>query len=99
MNTQSEVLYFPTIEFFDSAWLKGALCHWDKIYLIVPSSYTPKDSYEVKEAVDAGLVESINLNEDDLSEAADKFVAFWDTVPFVPAGFDGYEEEPIRHCP
>ena len=99
MNTQAEVLYFPTIEFFDSSWLKGALCHWDKIYRIVPSSYTPKDSDEVKETVDAGLVESINLNEADLSETADKFIAFWDSVPFVPAGFDGYEEEPIRLHP
>jgi hypothetical protein len=99
MKTQSEVLYFPSIEFLDDSWLKGALCHWDKVYRIVPQSYTPKDSDEVKEAVDAGLVESINLNDADLSEAADKFIAFWDTAPFVPAGFEGYDDEPIRLHP
>ena len=76
MNNQSEVLYFPSIEFYDNSWLKGALCHWDKIYRIVPPSYAPRDSDEVKEAVDAGLVESINLNEADLSDTADKFTDF-----------------------
>ena len=99
MNAKAEVLYFPSIEFYDDSWLKGALCHWDKIYRIVPPSYTPIDSDEVKEAVDAGLVESINLNEADLSDTADKFISFWETAPFVPAGFDGYGEEPIRLHP
>lgn len=96
---KSEVLYFPSIEFYDDAWLKGALCHWDKIYRIVPPSYTPQDSDEVKEAVDAGLVESINLSSGDLSDTADKFVAFWDSTPIIPAGFEGYDEEPIRLHP
>ncbi|MBI2999697.1 MAG: hypothetical protein HYY46_14800 [Deltaproteobacteria bacterium] len=96
---KSEVLYFPSIEFYDDSWLKGALCHWDKIYRIVPPSYTPKDSDEVKEAVDAGLVESINLSSGDLSDTAEKFIEFWDSAPFVPAGFKGYDEEPIRLHP
>jgi len=96
---KSEVLYYPSIEFYDDSWLKGALCHWDKVYRIAPPSYTPKDSDEVKEAIDAGLVESINLTSGDLSDTADKFIAFWDSAPFVPAGFQGYEEEPIRLHP
>jgi len=97
--TPSEVLYYPSIEFYDDTWLKGALCHWDKIYRIVPPSYVPRDSDEVKEAADAGLLESIILSEFDLSDTADNFVRFWDETAFVPAGFEGYEEEPIRLHP
>jgi hypothetical protein len=100
MNTQpSEVLYYPSIEFYDDSWLKGALCHWDKVFRIVPPSYRPHDSDEVKEAIDAGLLESITLTEGDLSETADSFMHFWEEAPFVPAGFEGYEEEPIRLHP
>lgn len=99
MTTPSEVLYFPTIEFFSDAWLKTAICHWDKVYRIVPPSYAPKDSYEVREAIDAGLVESINLTEADLSDTAQKFMAFWQHASIVPAGFEGYEDEPIRLHP
>jgi len=95
----SEVLYYPSIEFYDDSWLKGALCHWDKIFRIVPPSYHPQDSDGVKEAVDAGLVESITLSQEDLSETANSFMRFWDSAPFVPAGFDGYDEEPIRLHP
>jgi len=96
---KSEILYFPSIEFYDDAWLKGALCHWDKIYRIVPPSYIPQDSDEVKQAIDAGLVESIKLTSGDLSDTARQFVEFWDSTPFVPAGFEGYDEEPIRLHP
>jgi hypothetical protein len=95
----SEVLYYPSIEFYDESWLKGALCHWDKVYRIVPSSYHPHDSDEVKEAADAGLIESITLTQGDLTDAADSFIRFWEETPFVPAGFEGYEEEPIRLHP
>lgn len=95
----SAALYFPTIEFGSDAWLKAAICHWDKVYRIVPPSYTPSDSEEVKEAVDSGLVESINLSDGDLSETAKKFMRFWEAAPFVPAGFAGYDDEPIRLHP
>lgn len=96
---KSEILYFPYIEFYDDAWLKGALCHWDKIYRIVPPSYTPYDSDEVKEAVNAGLVESINLTSGDLSDTADKFIKFWNSASFIPAGFDKHNEELARLHP
>lgn len=99
IRQSSEVLYYPSIEFYDESWLKGALCHWDKIYRIVPPSYCPHDSDEVKEAADAGLLESITLTEGDLSETEDSFMRFWEETPFVPAGFEGYEEEPIRLHP
>jgi hypothetical protein len=54
-----DVLYYPTIEFYDEVWLKTSLCLWDKIYRIVPDSYKPKDSDEVKTAIDNGLVKNI----------------------------------------
>jgi hypothetical protein len=59
--TSNSILYYPTIEFQSDTWLKAAICVWEKIYRIVPSSYRPVDSDEVKEAIDAGLVESIML--------------------------------------
>lgn len=99
IKPKSEVLYYPSIEFYDVSWLKGALCHWDKVYRIVPPSYTPRDSDEVKEAVDAGLIESINLTPGDLSDTTKKFKMFWDSSLFIPAGFEKDDEELIRLHP
>lgn len=93
---KEEVLYFPSIEFHDDSWLKGALCHWEKIYRIVPPSYSPRDSDEVLRAIDAGLVESIHVGSVDLEVAAHRFVDFWDTTPFVPAGFGGDANEGVN---
>lgn len=98
-STAREVLYFPTIEFPDDGWLKGALCYWDKIYRIVPSAYKPNDSDEVKIAQDAGLVETISVVEADLREVAVKFEDFWGQTPIIPAGVVGFEEELIRLHP
>ena len=53
----NNVLYYPFIEIQDETWLKSALCIWDVVYRIVPAGYTPKDSDEVAEAVQAGKVE------------------------------------------
>lgn len=88
----SSVLYYPTIEFMDEAWLKSSLCVWDKVYRIVPDSYYPKDSDEVKIAVDNGVVENITLTEHDLAQTADEFIEFVESVDILPAGLDGYDE-------
>jgi hypothetical protein len=96
MSVKSEVLFFPSIEFYDDAWLKGALCHWDKIYRIVPPSYAPNDSDDVKRAVDAGLVESINFTRSDLQLTAHRFTEFFENTYLTPAGLDGYEEQYSR---
>jgi len=93
------ILYYPTIEFQSDTWVKSALCLWERIYRIVPPTYTPQDSYEVREAIDAGLVENINLTRDDLSECAEVFEGFWDSVPEMPLWLSGrdavnlYEEK------
>ena len=76
----TKVLYYPTIEFMDEVWLKSSLCVCDKVFRIVPDSYHPKDSDEVKIAIDNGVVENISLTEQDLSETADEFIDFVESV-------------------
>lgn len=98
-STAREALYFPTIEFPDDGWLKGALCYWDKLYRIVPSSYKPKDSDEVKITQDAGVIETISITKGDLVETASKFEDFLNQTLFIPAGLRGFAEEPIRLHP
>jgi hypothetical protein len=95
----NSVLYYPNIEFFDEIWLKSTLCIWEKIYRIVPDSYTPNDSDEIKEAIDSGLVINIKLTSDDLSNTAERFERFWESVPVIPAGVEGYEEIDVRLHP
>ena len=86
----TKVLYYPTIEFMDEAWLKSSLCVWDKVYRIVPDSYNPKDSDEVKIAIDNGVIENISLTEQDLSQTADDFIEFVESVDILPAGLDDH---------
>jgi len=95
----ASLLHYPTIEFIDDTWLRACLCIWDKIYRIVPPSYVPVDSDEVKLAIDAGLVENINLQKEDLSKTADRFEAFLKKVPFIPAGVEGYDSFDIKVHP
>jgi len=95
----SNVLYYPNIEFFDETWVKSTLCIWEKIYRIVPKLYTPQDSDEIKEAIDAGLIENITLTAKDLSATAEEFENFWSYVPLIPAGVEGREEIDVRLHP
>jgi hypothetical protein len=92
----AKVLLYPSIEFYDDTWLKACLCIWDKVYRIVPSSYSPQDSDEVKVAIENGLIESINLNQHDLEKTAIKFEKFWNKVPFIPAGAEHQGEEYVK---
>ena len=80
------ILYYPTIEFQDEAWLRSALCIWDRVYRIVPISYRPRDTDTVRKVVDLGLVESISLSEADLKDSATNFKKLWDKVPVIPDG-------------
>ena len=58
------VLYFPYIGIWNGAWLKSTLRIWDSVYRIVPLGYKPKDSDEVREAIDAGFIKDIRLSID-----------------------------------
>lgn len=82
------ILYYPTIEFQNETWVKAALTFWDKIYRIVPQGYKPMDSEEINIAVKAGFIQNIELSENDLAIAADKFVKYCDNLDWYPAGFE-----------
>jgi hypothetical protein len=97
--TSGSILYYPTIEFQNDTWLKAAICVWEKVYRIVPASYTPNDSDEVKEAIDAGLVESIKLEKGDLTSAAGDFQKFMDNAESFPAALEGYDSIDVRIHP
>ena len=97
--TSGSILYYPTIEFQSDTWLKAAICVWEKVYRIVPASYKPNDSDEVKEAIDAGLVESIKLEKRDLSKAAADFQCFMDNADTFPSSLSGYGNLDIRIHP
>ncbi len=91
-HIENSVLYFPHIEIADTAWLKSALCIWDSVYRIVPLEYRPRDSDEVKEAVDAGLVRDIRLSLTDLKDTRENFHSFLESVPFIPDAIDSTPE-------
>ncbi len=82
------ILYYPTIEFQDTVWIKSVLVFWDKIYRIVPRGYSPVDSNEVYIAKREGLIVDINLSSDDLEKTAEEFEKFCDKLDFYPSGFD-----------
>lgn len=56
MNNQYYALYYPTIEFRDSAWLYSAALLWDRIYRIVPSSYVPDDPEDLRDLIETGEI-------------------------------------------
>lgn len=53
-----KALYYPHIQFRSVPWLKSALLYWEGIRRIVPAGLAPQDPPEVRELVDAGLIES-----------------------------------------
>jgi len=90
------LLYYPTIEFADEDWVKATLLLWDRVYRIVPAGYRPRDSAGIREAVDRGLIRNIHLEEEDTGTAADEFLTFCDSLPFVPAGLEPGSSERIH---
>ena len=87
----SSILYYPSIEFPDDGFIKSSLCIWDIIYRIVPESYTPNDSDEIKIAVQEGAIKNIKLSKSDLNIASDGFMDLLTGSSFLPAGLEGYE--------
>lgn len=86
-------LYYPTIEFRDQELLKKSILVWDRIFRIVPQSYQPNDDIEVTEAISAGVIENLIIDEKEKSDAANKFMDFYylrkhgTTSLTWPAGF------------
>lgn len=87
----NSTLYYPNIEFYDSTWLKASLLIYDKIFRIVPRTYSPDDSDEVKVAVDKNLLEDIHLSQSDLEKTAEEYEHFLSSVPTLPAAVEGYD--------
>lgn len=93
---RDSILYYPHIEIQNERWLKTSLLLWDHVYRIVPSSYTPKDSHEIKVASDNGLVRAVTLERDDMRGFAKEFQEVLDGIEYKPAGLD-YDEFAYLH--
>lgn len=89
MNMNKSVLYYPNIEIGDDAFLKSSLLLWDEVYRIVPSTYIPSDSRQVRIAADNGLLNAITLESADFLAISSEFKKFLKKLPFRPAGLDG----------
>ncbi len=79
------ILYYPSAELRNPAWLKASLLIWDRIYRIVPSSYIPGDSLEVNMAKEHGIVRNITLEEEDIRAAGTQFLTFCNSLRSIPA--------------
>jgi hypothetical protein len=88
---RESVLYFPHIEIQNKQWLKSSLLLWDSVYRIVPQSYAPRDDDETRQAVDAGLVRAVNLEDSDVRGFASEFQDFVKKLPFLPSGLEDME--------
>jgi hypothetical protein len=53
-------LYYPFIHVRDEAWLKLSALYWDDMTRIVPKSYTPRDTRDVRALEDAGVLKRID---------------------------------------
>lgn len=91
-QNSSSILYFPSIEFNDDAWVKSAALIWDHVYRIVPRGYTPKDSDEVKYAIDNDFVRNVNVNNQERTETLDEFNTFTDSLELLPHGLTSNDE-------
>ncbi len=80
------ILYYPSFEFRNPAWLKASLLVWDRIYRIVPPSYIPNDGLEVSLAKEHGIVRNIALEDEDIRTAGNQFLTFCNSLRFIPAG-------------
>ena len=67
------ILYYPSIEFQSTEWVKSSLLLWDKIYRIVPEGYEPIDNDEIRAFVDAGLIRNIVPTDDEKKSIEKKF--------------------------
>jgi hypothetical protein len=91
----NNVLYFPHIEIGDVALLKSALCVWETVYRIVPGTYEPQDSDEVKRAIDAGALRNIHLAAEDLAETREQYNDFLNSISYVPDALDRRDPEEL----
>ena len=53
--------------FHDISTLKKSLFVWERVFRIVPSSYSPNDQTEIREAIANGTVVNLRLDRDEKS--------------------------------
>lgn len=94
--TSNSILYYPSIEFQSDYWVKSSLLLWDNVYRIVPEDYTPNDHRTILELADSDLVRNIKLEETDIKKTGDEFIELCDSLPFVPAGLEPFDEDRIH---
>jgi len=89
----TQALHYPTIEFQDIDALKRSLLIWDRVFRIVPPTYTPEDCTSVSTAVANGSVVNLTVDANEKSKAANHFLDFYERQNDVknrltwPAGF------------
>lgn len=86
-------LYYPNIEFRDIDYIKRSLLVWDRIFRIVPPSYTPYDDAEIDTAISQGTIVNLTVDEYEKSKTAHEFLEFYrlrKQSPMLgwPAGMD-----------
>lgn len=94
--TPSSILYYPSIEFHSTDWVKSSLLLWDNVYRIVPRDYRPFDNDTIKEFFDSDLIRNIHLDSLDVQQTGDEFIELCDSLPFVPAGLEPGDEDRIH---
>lgn len=100
MNIISDyILYYPSIEFQSTEWVKSSLILWDKVYRIVPEGYEPNDNDEIKTFVDAGLIENIMPTDDEKKSIEKRFKRTckqMESPQYRPAGLRSSDYELIH---
>lgn len=88
IENSNYALYYPTIEFNEYASLWSAALLWDRIYRIVPKSYTPDDPENVRILMQDGCIGSAIHPDDYVKDTAKKFLhdlktKKWDACAFT----------------
>lgn len=70
-------LYYPSIEFRDTDFVKRSLLVWDRLFRIVPSNYKPIDDPAVQIAAAEGAIVNLLVDVDEKTKAAEGFLDFY----------------------
>ncbi|KJS20070.1 MAG: hypothetical protein VR72_16060 [Clostridiaceae bacterium BRH_c20a] len=89
-------LYYPNIEFQNFQWLYSAALIWDKIYRIVPSSYTPHDPKNVKDLFEDGEIGIFLDPSNYAKEVADEFLSKLENEDWDAAALTRIDEDYAR---
>src|SRR5437588_13023546 len=68
-------LYYPYTHFRNAAWLKTAALYYDEIARVVPDPYETRDSIEVEELTEAGILKRLDHTES-AEAVADEFIDY-----------------------